>query len=323
MRTIRRILIAVKDPSAQSLPAVDKGAQLAQALGAQVELFHAIATPLYVDAYSPEISLQQIEKNTRDQRIGMLEKVAAPLRARGLAVDVSATWDFPTYEAIVRRATRGAADLIVAERHAKPHIMPGLLRLTDWELLRTSTVPVLLVKTTERYQRPVVLAAVDPNHSFAKPETLDREIVDAARTITRALRGSLHAVNAYTPLPQTRHLSDAALRQLTADSRRNAKRSFERVTRAARIPKNQCHLLGRPPIDAIEHTARKTRSSIVVMGAIARSGVRRFFFGNTAEVLLDVLSCDMLIVKPPGFAPRVQRRIRGVRYGASTYLPGV
>jgi hypothetical protein len=44
-------LIAVKDPTAKSLPAVDKGAQLARALGAHVELFHAISTPLYIDAY--------------------------------------------------------------------------------------------------------------------------------------------------------------------------------------------------------------------------------------------------------------------------------
>jgi universal stress protein E len=323
MRPIRRILVAVKDPTAKSLPAVDKGAQLARALGAHVELFHAISTPLYIDAYSPEISVRQIERQTRQECVDSLEKIAAPLRAKGLKVDVSATWDFPIYEAIIRHANRDEADLIVAERHAKPHVMPGLLQLTDWELLRTSTIPVLLVKTKEAYRRPVVLAAVDPQHSFSKPETLDREIVAVAKGIAHALRGSLHAVNAYTPPPQTRPLSDATLRRLSASTRSLAKREFEPVARAAGIPKKQCHLVGRHPIDAIELTARKTHSSIVVMGAIARSGVRRFFFGNTAEALLDSLDCDLLIVKPPGFPPRVHRRIRGVKFAASQYLPGI
>lgn len=323
MRPIRRILIAVKDPTAKSLPAVDKGAQLARALGAHVELFHAISTPLYIDAYSPEISVRQIERLTRQEYVDLLEKIADPLRAQGLQVNVSATWDFPIYEAIVRHATRDDADLIVAERHAKPHVMPGLLKLTDWELLRTSTIPVLLVKTKEAYRRPIVLAAVDPEHSFSKPETLDHEIVAVAKGIAHALRGSLHAVNAYTPLPPTRPLSDAALHRLSASTRRIAKGRFEPIARAARIPKNQCHLVGRPPIDAIQQTARKTHSSIVVMGAIARSGVRRFFFGNTAEALLDSLDCDMLIVKPPGFAARVHKRIRGVKFAATQYLPGI
>src|SRR5262249_31006815 len=138
MRPIRRILVAVKDPTAKSLPAVTKGAQLARSLGAHLELFHGISAPLFIDAYSYSESIPQIERRTRDEYIAQLEKIAAPLRAQGLQVDVSATWDFPTYEAIVRRAGRDSSDLIVAERHAKPHIAPGLLQLTDWELLRNS-----------------------------------------------------------------------------------------------------------------------------------------------------------------------------------------
>ena len=43
---IRRILVAVKDPSAAALPAVTKAAQLAKALGAELTLFQALSTPL-------------------------------------------------------------------------------------------------------------------------------------------------------------------------------------------------------------------------------------------------------------------------------------
>jgi universal stress protein E len=41
------------------------------------------------------------------------------------------------------------------------------------------------------------------------------------------------------------------------------------------------------------------RASLVVMGAISRSGLKRIFIGNTAEQVLDSLRCDLLIVKPP------------------------
>jgi len=66
-----------------------------------------------------------------------------------------------------------------------------------------------------------------------------------------------------------------------------------------------------PFINAIEVTARKYNSAIVVMGALSRSGLKRFFIGNTAESLLDSLPCDVLIVKPDGFSSPVQRRRRG------------
>ena len=50
MQPIRRILVAVKNPAARSLPAVNKAAQIAKGLGAQLTLFHDIATPLYAEA---------------------------------------------------------------------------------------------------------------------------------------------------------------------------------------------------------------------------------------------------------------------------------
>ena len=79
------------------------------------------------------------------------------------------------------------------------------------------------------------------------------------------------------------------------------------------------HLVPGHPIAAIEQAARKTHSAIVVMGAISRSGLRRFLFGNTAEYLLDSLPCDLLIVKPPKFSAPLQKRSRGVKFVAAPY----
>jgi len=50
-----------------------------------------------------------------------------------------------------------------------------------------------------------------------------------------------------------------------------------------------------------------------VMGAISRSGLKGVFIGNTAERILDELSCDILVIKPPVFRNRVPRDARGAR----------
>ena len=50
MQPIRRILVAVKNPAARVLPAVNKAAQIAKGLHAQLTLFHDIATPMYAEA---------------------------------------------------------------------------------------------------------------------------------------------------------------------------------------------------------------------------------------------------------------------------------
>ena len=119
MGAIRRILVAVKDPTSRHVAAVSKALQIAQGTRAQIELFHAISTPLLADAYvySPH-KLVQAERAIRARHLAALERTARSLRRRGIKASVSAEWDFPAHEAIIRRASRIGADLIVAEKHA-------------------------------------------------------------------------------------------------------------------------------------------------------------------------------------------------------------
>jgi universal stress protein E len=326
MRSIRRILVAVKDTEAKSNAALVKAAQLARALGARIEIFHGIATPMYVDGYGPSsIELPTIERNMRDQTLARLEKMAARLRREHIQVTVAAEWDFPVYEAIVRRATQIGADLIVADQHEGRHTLAGLLHLTDWELLRLSPMPVLLVKSRGTYRNPVVMAAVDPGHTFSKPAKLDQKILTAASTVSRALKGTLHALHAYVPFPYAADpntlINQEAVERLEREAAAAAQRALDRTLRKTTIRKPQRHLVGRHPADAIAQTAREIHSSIVVMGAVSRSGINRLFIGNTAERVLDLLSCDILVVKPERFASRVPRARRGVRLVAVASAP--
>ena len=202
MRPIRRILVAVKNPAARALPAVNKAAQIAKGLGAHLTLFHDIATPLYAEALQGrEFDLQSWQREVQTARREQLEKLAVRIRKHGIAVDVIADWDYPPYEAIIRKSQRLAADLLVVENHhgTGRHPARWLLAYTDWELLRLCPIPVLLVKNRRLYRRPRVLAAVDPSHAFAKPTNLDRQILRAGAQLVHALRGELHALHVYQP----------------------------------------------------------------------------------------------------------------------------
>jgi universal stress protein E len=315
MHAIRRILVAVKDPAARSLPAVAKATQLACAFEAKLELFHAIDVSVYADTLGmSEIRLDELESEERAQYLQRLGRIAARVRLHGPSVTATAEWDYPGYEAIIRQASRIGADLIVAERHAGRHIAPGLLGLADWELLRLSPIPVLLVKRPRPYHRPVVLAAVDPTHAFAKPAKLDPEILGIGGLVSEALRGKLHAVHAYDPLRAgLLAASSAGAAEVQRAAIAQAQGAFDLVLRSSGIPPARRHLLGLHPVDAVLDTARELRADIVVMGAVSRSGLKRLFIGNTAEQLLDRLPCDLLVVKPPGFAAHVQRARRGAR----------
>lgn len=318
MPRIHRILVSVKEIDGKRLPAVLKAAQLARGHRAELELFHALASPLYSDPILVrQQGLDTLERDLRQHALRRLEAIADRLRAHSIKVKVSAEWDYPSHEAIIRRAQAVKADLIVAAGHAGKHRVPWLLRLTDWELVRLSPVPVLLVKNPRPYRHPVVLAAIDPGHAHEKPLQLDKEILRAGKRLTEALRGTLHAVHAYArfpvQLPPEAAMVPGTLENLQKAAEHAAKVRFHRCLRPLRIPRSRQYLLAREPVFAIAEAARKSHSAIVVMGAMSRSGIKRLLIGNTAERILDDLSCDILIIKPANFRVRVPRTSRGAR----------
>lgn len=316
MSPIRRILVAVKDPWARSFPALEKATQLARAFGARVQVFHALSNPLYIDVAELEgVTLPKLEQTAHARATRRLQMLARRVEKAGVRVELAVEWDFPPHEAVIRAARGFSADLIVAERHATAHHLPWLLRFTDFELLRLAPVPVLLVKTRQAYDHPSILAAVDPSHAYSKPLKLDREILRCAAQLTQALRGSLHAVFAYDPLPGAAMEPGLALAGVTdaiaTETEARAKKALARVLNGASIPASRRHLVPRHPIDAIEEEAAELGCSIVVMGAISRSGFKRLVIGNTAERVFDELPCDVLVVKPKSFPSRVPRARRG------------
>lgn len=329
-RPIRRILVAVKGGHGRASPILRKAAGLARSMGARLELFHAITEALTVDILTlADHNAEKLQTDEQRRRLKRLESLAAPLRHKGLVVDTAVDWDHPAHEAVIRQARRTRADLIVAERHAGGHVAPWILRYTDWELLRQSPVPVLLVKKAGQYKSPRVLAAIDPAHTFAKTGRLDEEILRLGASICAATRGRLHAVHAYVPTlvdmtPAGLNAPDATA-QITVHATRLAKARFDRTLRRARLGKlasRQRHLLISHAVDAIPVLARKLGCDLVVMGALSRSGLKRLAIGNTAERLLDDLPCDLLIVKPPGFATRIPARSRGPQLFVAGPMPG-
>jgi universal stress protein E len=220
----------------------------------------------------------------------------------------------------MRQALKCKADLIVAECHQGRRIAPLLLHVTDWELLRYSPVPVLLVKSRRPYANPVILAAVDPTHANAKPTRLDDEILAAAGALEHAFKGELHVVHSFVPVPAdvqpSELVSPDATHRLEVRARAHARTRLEKALGKVHVARDRRHLLSAHPLNAIPPLARKIRSDIVVMGAISRSGLKRLLIGNTAERIIDDLPCDVLVVKPRDFVTRVHRQSRGVRLSA-------
>jgi universal stress protein E len=317
MHPIRRILVAIKEPGAVALPAVAKAARIAHACGAQVELFYALEASVSAntaDAY--DAAVRDICQTQRQHYLQRLGRIAARLRLHGIQVSTAVEYDYPPHDAIVRRARLINADLVVARRNSRRRAIPGLFRGTDWELLRRSPAPVLLVRESGAYRHPNVLAAVDPSHAHSKPLQLDEEILSAGMQLTKALKGKLYAVHAYAPVvvgSAAASISATAAARLERSAAADAGREFDRLSASTGIPKTRRYLVGNFPASAINEVARRVHAHIVVVGAVSRSGVKGLIIGNTAEGLMEELPCDLLVLKPAQFVCPVSSESNGLR----------
>ncbi|MCU0758414.1 MAG: universal stress protein [Steroidobacteraceae bacterium] len=312
-----QILFAVRDVDAVPAAALRKLAVLARACGARLELYHALTETITVARPSrrdvgagPESVFDAVAARARARMEGLARATAL----RGLQVTVHVDWDYPAHEAVIRRARAISADLVVGEARQHPRLARPFLQNTDWELVRHCPVPLLLLKDRRRYRRPLVLAAVDPFHAADKPASLDRTLLAAGRRLATALDGTLHVMHAWQPLaslvptaassPVPAYLPP----EVEAAHARQVRKAFERVASRAGVETAARHLVAGPVPAALEAVTRRTRAAILVMGAVSRRGLQRLFIGNTAERVLGQVSCDVLVVKGPGFRSRVPAR---------------
>ncbi|MDE2137335.1 MAG: universal stress protein [Gammaproteobacteria bacterium] len=258
----RRILVAVKDPGARALPAVNKSVQLARVLGAEVELFHAIDSPYYTDMLGMNTARgERMADEARGEYLQRLERIAARARLHAPRVSAAVECDYPLHEAVLRRGLAIGADLLVAECHAGRRFAPALLRLADRELLRSSVLPLLLVKGNRPYHHPTIVLALAPGGASAQSGRL----AATAERLAAGLRGRLHAV------PGGAAAVAAAARRLKADlviAGEMVRPGIKRVLlgdRAARLLESvPCDLLILRPRTSGAEVARASRGARLV-----------------------------------------------------------
>ena len=311
MSDFKRIL-AIVDPTSDEHPALHKAAAIAARYEAQLELFvcesRAVREArIAAKLVRPSTESPAGEAFAADPK-GMLEALAEPLRARGLQVTTEIECGEPLHVALIDRAKRAGADLMVKDTHHHSLLKRTLLTNTDWELIRRCPMPLLLTKPAKWRSLPVFVAAVDPGHADDKPAALDHRILALACGLAGRMAARLRVVHAYIPVAiiagataATPPMVGGVSPEVLAAEEEAKRRQLRALTAPYRIPQEDVYLDVGAPGEFLPRVAEELHADVMVMGAIARSGLKRIFVGNTAERVLERLPCDALIVKPLAF----------------------
>lgn len=302
MAAIRNILVIV-DPTITEHPSLAKAAQIALDAQARVELFICDTRA----SRETRLLAQRAVDPTRLLDVNlkpMLEQLAKPLRDRGLDVSTDCGFADSLAEGLTDCIRHAKADLVIKDTHHHSLMQRTLITNTDWHLIRSVEKPLLLAKPKPWSSSMRVVAAVDPGHVNDKSAALDEAILDWSRHIADQQRGELHAVHAYVPLtvaatagavvaPMASTLTPEAMEFEDHEKRKQLKA----LTAPYGVPEDRLHLELGVASDLLPRKAEELGADLVVMGAIARHGLKRLFIGSTAERVLEKMPCDVLVVK--------------------------
>ena len=247
---------------------------------------------------------RDIAREIRAAQEEMIDDLAQPARAEGLEVETDILEERPIADGILHHAINLSPRFVMKGTHYHSAAERSIFVDSDWQLVRSCPFPLWLVKPHEMRDNPVIVAAVDPTHSHDKPATLDNVIVDAAQAIARAAGGDVHLFHTYHRLlgigrEATRTFKPITLPvdELSKKIQQDHQERLDELASEKGLDKDQVHQLPGDTKELLPMFARTHGADLVVMGAIARWGLKRAILGSTAERVLDQLVCDVLIVR--------------------------
>ncbi|MHA6493236.1 universal stress protein [Pseudomonas borbori] len=219
----------------------------------------------------------------------------AALSLEGYSVSGQQAWNENVHTTIIRELQAEGCGLVVKQHLPDNPLKRALLTPDDWKLLRYCPSPVLMVKTDKSWTGGTILAAVDVGNADGEHRTLHASIISHGFDIAALASANLHVIAAH-PSPMLSAADPTFQLRETIEARyREQCRAFQAEYE---IPDEHLHIAEGPADALIPITAQQLGAAVTVIGTVARTGISGALIGNTAEVVLDTLESDVLVLKP-------------------------
>lgn len=201
-----------------------------------------------------------------------LHDLLAPLENSGVKCTAELFWTRDWESSIINAARRTEAELIVISQSSatnKTSIADSI-----WSLLRNSEIPVLTIEPGAPAKRENILAAVNMQTTDDEYDALNQKVLFHGQMLAGFYDAKLHVVNAYY------------------DSEDYPDR--DSVKRIIDINRQDIHVDMGKPEEIIANVTKRVQADLVVMGTMARRGIRATLRRNTSEKVIENLTVDVL-----------------------------
>ncbi|HBX54435.1 universal stress protein [Pseudomonas sp. UBA2684] len=226
---------------------------------------------------------------------GYLKELCSGLEQEGYSISSQQAWHETPHSTIVTVQQAEGCGLVIKQHFPDNPLKKAILTPDDWKLLRYCPSPVLMVKTEKPWAGGIILAAVDVGNADGEHRTLHASIISHGYDIAALAKAELHVMSAH-PSPMLSAGDPTFQLKETIEARyREQCRAFQAEYE---IANERLHIAEGPADVLIPQIAHQLNAAVTVIGTVARTGLSGALIGNTAEVTLDALESDVLVLKP-------------------------
>lgn len=278
-------LFVITDPTARHQVALLKALLIAKMADCEIHAFMCADRDLR--ASGGFVSRGDSGRQFQADAERWLEQQLEPCRVAGVPLSreivCNGNWD----DAALHSIARANCDLVIKSSFHHSKARRFYSKTSDYNLMRHCACPILFVHQAQEWQSNRVLACVDLESTDNQHARLNGVVVRDARAladivamdlyIAAAHRGDLDADN----LPLLGHGPEVGIEQLGE---------------LFGVEPERVLLRRGDTVATLQGICDEIDPSIVVLGTLARRGLRGRLIGNTAEKLLDLVDADVLTV---------------------------
>ncbi|MCW8883822.1 MAG: universal stress protein [Motiliproteus sp.] len=271
-----RLLVVIRCGKDEQ-PALERGKLIAQRLGATLHLLP--------------------DHKPRGDQDGWLQGMVDELSDQGFNAELEDWGEGDLIANVLQTLKKQRCGLLLKYRDRRHPVTDAFVTPRDWKLLRYAPCPVLMIKQNESWQGRPLIAAVDADPEDGDHRLLNEQIVRMASQIADLSGGLMHLVSAFPAPMQSADAHSQLLAQIQHRYQQNCLELCHRLQCQADV----LEVAEGPPETLIPAYSSSNNAGLVIMGTVARRGVRGALLGgNTAEAILSQLKADVLTLKPKG-----------------------
>ena len=318
MKRFKSILV-VCQPDSQPELAIERARLLATQNGASVTLVDVVNLPeTDIEAAMSDPSGRtphDMKSQLSEYHQACLDEYEKRLAGSGIETSTRVFWGVAFVE-IIRAVLRDGHDLVIKAINPNQTFRgQQVFGSLDMHLMRKCPCPIWILKDPIEREDLHVLAAVDPDPSDGEQQGLNRMVMDLSTSMSPSKDCQVHVVHTWALSEEWALLnrrqansSEDAIDQISENLRDSRAQALDRLM--AYYPAEdrdlQIHLLHGDAGDIVPELTDKFDIDLVVMGTVRRVDLSGMFMGNTAEIILNRLSCSVLAVKPHDFRSPIE-----------------